>query len=326
MPLQQVAVAIEQGAPPLATERRDLPRRLLAAIDRALSPAAERRPRASELAAELRRALHRPERKPPARKIPEASERVLPAAPVLERTVPAALAGVAAIVGVSLLPFWPPALAVAIVIAVAAAAFARPRLGLALALATPVFPLGNVAQSVAVLYAALAAAWLVLFWREARLGLLFVTGPLLAGLGALGLVPLVAQPVRTPIRKGMQTAAAVLLAGAVAALSGEALPVGGDGLDAPDLVPGSSVTEAAAALAGSLLSQPLLIAGAALLAAVAVALPWTRRRSRLGVAALGLLVVSAAVAAGTGLASIPLLVAGWGVAAVLRGPDRSGPD
>jgi hypothetical protein len=318
MPLQQVALAIEQGAPPLSTERRDLPRRLLATVDRALSPDPVRRPRASELASELRRALQKPERRSQTRAdAGDTAERALPAAPLLERVVPAALAGVAAILGVAVLPFWPPVLAVALVVGAAAAAVVHPRLGLAVALAAPVFPLGNVAQSLAVLYGVLAAAWLVLFWREARVGLVYVTGPLLAAIGALGLVPLAVQPVRSPVRRGAEAAAAVLLAGVVAALAGDALPVRGAALDAPDLSPGSSLAQVAAALGSSLLSQPLLPAAALLAAGVAVLLPWARRRSRFGVAGLGTLVLVATVAAGSGLAAIPLLVAVWGVAAVL---------
>jgi serine/threonine-protein kinase len=322
MPLQQVALAIEQGAPPLATERRDLPRRLLAAVDRALSPDPARRPRASELATELRRALQSPQRKAGRRPTPEAprnqaSESALPAARLLERAVPALLAGAAAAVGVTILPFWPPALAVAIVLGVAAAAAVQPRLGLALALATPVFPLGNVTQGLAILYGAIAVAWLVLHWREARLGLLFVAGPLLTAIGALGLVPLAVQPLRSPLRRGLQAAAAVLLAGGVAALSDDPLPVGGRTLHAPDLAPGSSLGDVTAAMWGSLSSQPVLLAAAVLAAGVAVAVPYVRRRSRLGVAALGILVVVTAGVAGAGPASIVVLTMAWSVAAVL---------
>ena len=57
VPLQEVALAIEAGAPPLGSERRDLPRRLLAAVDGALARDPARRPRASALAADLRRSL-----------------------------------------------------------------------------------------------------------------------------------------------------------------------------------------------------------------------------------------------------------------------------
>ncbi len=326
MPLQQVAQAIERGAPPLATERRGLPRRLLAAVDRALSPDPAQRPRASELAAELRRALQQPhekaQRKTERRSATrasqhETSETRVPAAPALERGAPAVLAGAAAIVGVSILPFWPPALAVSIVVGVAVTAALRPRLGLALALATPIFPLGNVTQGLAILYGVLAAAWLVLSWREARLGLLFVAGPLLAAIGALGLVPLAMQPLRSPLRRGLQAAVAVLFAGVVAAVADDPLPVASGTLEAPNIAPGSSLGAVAAGSWGSLSSQPLLLAAAVLAAGVAVAVPYARRRSRFGVAALGVLVVAAAVAAGAGVVSTLLLTAAWGVAAAL---------
>jgi hypothetical protein len=320
MPLQQVALAIEQGAPPLATERRDLPRRLVAAVDRALSPDPAQRPRASELAAELRRALQEPQRKERGRSeraSQEQAPRIAPTPRRLERAVPAALAGAGAVVGVSILPFWPPALAVTIVVGVAAAAALRPRLGLALALATPVFPLGNVTQGLAILYGAFAAAWLVLSWREARLGLLFVVGPLLATIGAIGLVPIAMQPLRSPLRRGLQAAAAVLLAGTVAALAGDPLPVAGGALEAPDLAPGSSLGDIATSTWSSLSSQPPLLAAALLTAGVAVAVPYARRRSRYGVLALGVLVVVAAAAAGAGATATVLVAAGWGLAAVL---------
>ena len=54
VPLPQVAAAIESGAPPLARERPDLPKPLLAAVSRALDPAPGRRPRAAVLADDLR--------------------------------------------------------------------------------------------------------------------------------------------------------------------------------------------------------------------------------------------------------------------------------
>jgi len=324
MPLQQVAVAIERGAPSLASERPDLPRRLLGAVDRALSPHPAARPHASELAAELRRAFRKPESRSRTRDArPESGARELPAATLAGRVVPAALAAVASILAVSVLPFWPPVLAVAIVATAAAAAAVSPRLGLALALAAPILPLGNVAESLAVLYAVLAVAWYVLFWSEARLGLLWVTGPLLAPLGALALVPLAVQPLKTPVRRGAQAAVAVVTAGVVAALAGDRLPVGGGALEPPDVAPGGSVTDAAGALWSSLLSQPLLPAAALAAAAVAVVLPWMRRRARFGVAALGAGAIACAAIVGSGLASIPLLIAFWGLAAALAARTRS---
>ena len=59
VPLPQVATAIADGAAPLATKRRDLPARLLAAVDRALATDPERRPTAGQLADELREAFVR---------------------------------------------------------------------------------------------------------------------------------------------------------------------------------------------------------------------------------------------------------------------------
>ena len=38
--------------------------------------------------------------------------------------------------------------------------------------------------------------WLAVFWRDARAGLLFVAGPLLAAVGAIALLPLAVQPAR----------------------------------------------------------------------------------------------------------------------------------
>ena len=57
VPLPEVASAIAGGAPPLSARRGDLPRRLLAAIDRALDVDPSRRPTASQLAVELREAF-----------------------------------------------------------------------------------------------------------------------------------------------------------------------------------------------------------------------------------------------------------------------------
>jgi hypothetical protein len=322
MPLQEVAVAIERGAPPLATERPDLPRRLLAAIDGSLAPHPAARPRASALAADLRAALRKPEaRRSDRPRAPQDTARDLSASALARRAVPAALAGVAAVFAVTILPFWPALLSGVIVLAAAAAAAYNPRLGLAVALAAPIFPLGNHALSAAFLYGALAIAWLVLFWREARLGLLFVAGPLLASFGALAVVPLAVQPVRGVPRKAAQAAAASLSAALIAGLAGDALPIGGERVETLDISPADSVAEVAAALWSTLASSPLLLAGAALAAATAALLPWARKRSRFGVAAVGALVLACvlacALASSTGLAAIPLVIAVWGIAAAV---------
>ena len=62
----------------------------------------------------------------------------------------------------------------------AVVALLSPAAGLAVALAVPVLPLGNVSLGLAVAYVPLALLWLLLFARDARSGLLFLAGPLLA--------------------------------------------------------------------------------------------------------------------------------------------------
>ncbi len=176
-----------------------------------------------------------------------------------------------------------------------------------LALGAPLFPLGNDARSAAVLYGGLALAWVVLTWREARFGLLFVAGPLLAPLGALALLPLVVQPVRSPFLRGAQAAVAVLAAGFVTAIAT------GSGLS-----PASSVTDVAAALWAGVVTQPAALATALVAAATAIALPWVRRMHRFGVAAIGVVLVATAVATGSGPLGVLITTACWGAAGAAR--------
>ena len=204
--------------------RPDLPRRLLVAVDRALDPEPAARPHASTLAAELRAAFRQQEKRQPATRTPRehTSIEALPAVrKPLTQALPVVLAVATAAIGVTLLPFWPPVLAIAIVLGAAAGALLSPRLGMAIALAAPLFPFGNDARSAALVYGGFAVAWIALTWREARFGLLFAAGPLLAPLGALALVPLAVQPLRSAFLRGLQAAVAVLAAGLVAGLGEE---------------------------------------------------------------------------------------------------------
>jgi protein kinase-like protein len=319
MPIQQVARAIEAGAPPLASERRDLPRRLLGAVDRALAPESESRPRASELAADLRGALKAPEEKKrprPTSTVPQLNT-TTPLAPFASFAVSSGLAAATAALGATLLPFWPPLLVVAIVLAAALAGALRPRLGLAIALAAPIFPLGNEAESAALLYGAFAIGWLAFCWQDARRGLLFVAGPLLAPIGGLALVPLAVQPARGPMRKAAQAAIAVLAAALVAGTSGDGLALAGTATNDLGIGPADSIARVAGALRESLVSAPGVLASAIVLGAAAAAFPYVRGRFRYGVAGLGLALTIASLAAGVGIASTPLLIAVWGVAATL---------
>jgi eukaryotic-like serine/threonine-protein kinase len=301
VPLPQVATAIGEGAPPLATKRGDLPRRLLAAADAALALDPSRRPTAAQLAHELReaftvtarsRADHRPRsrrRTPVARVSAEQAVPVAAAPVALEaRLVPAGLAAVAALVGASILPFWPPGLVVAIALAAGLTTLRAPRLGLGIALAAPLFPLGNIAQAAALVYAALALVWLALVWRDPRAGLAFCAGPLLAPLGLIGLLPLAVQPARGAWRRALHAFTGVLAAAALAGLAGRELPL--TGTIVGDLgVTGSEDPQAVGhALVGVMRDGvPLLTTGLAL-ALAAVALPAAVRRGPRTIVALGI--------------------------------------
>jgi hypothetical protein len=313
VPIQEVARSIQAGAPPLATERRGLARRLGTAVDTALSLDPGARPSASDLAAELRNAVRRPEDRPSRRKREQTVEEpVAPARRHARRVLPIALGMLTAALGATFLPFWPTELVVLLVALAGIATWLDPRLGLALALAVPVFPLGNVATAAAALYGAFAAGWLVLNWRDARHGLWFTSGPVLAWAGLLPLVPLVLMPIRSTVRRAAHGALAVL---ATAFLAGTATI---------ELGPLSSFGSAALGAWAWLGEEALVTATAIVLAMAAAVLPWARRRSRYGVAAVGFAVVAGSILAGAGVAGTIVVLGAWaGVALVAAAPRRA---
>ena len=323
LPLQEVAHAIQAGAPPLATERRHLPRRLIAAVDGALAADPEARPRASELATQLRSSLQKaPGREPRAPREKQSPAVGAPANALARRVAPIGLAVVAAALGATLLPFWPPALVVAIALGAGLATWLDPRIGLAVALAAPILPLGNYAESVAVLYGVFAVAWLALCWRDARWGLLFVCGPLLAGAGLLALVPLAVQPARGIARRAAQAGVGVLSALLVAGVAGERLPLANRSAESLDIGPLDPVSDTALNVWGTLTAYPVVLVGVAAAAVAAGILPWARRRSRYGVAVMGAVLTAVAIAAGTGVTSTVFLVVVWTVAAAVAATLR----
>jgi hypothetical protein len=302
--LLETARAIEEGAPPLESVRPDLPKPLLAAVGRALDVNPARRPDAASLAGSLRLAGRK-------RRGGKGTRRTLAVPAVVPRLVPVALATAFTLWTALALPFYPRGWPFALAAVSAAAAFVHPRLGLAFALLVPVLPLGNFALGAAALYVVLALCLLVVCWREAQHGLLFVLGPLLAPLAALGLLPLGAQIVRSPVRRGVQVAAAVLVAGVVAGVRGASLPF--DGSAAPDLgvaANGDPFT-VTGALWHALTASPALAVEAVVLAAVAVLLPYTRARGLWPVALLGAGFLAAALLAVPTVAAAPLVVAVW---------------
>ncbi|MGH3058170.1 MAG: protein kinase domain-containing protein [Gaiellaceae bacterium] len=296
----ETARRVEKGAQPLAELRPDLPRELCRAVDRMLALDPCKRPTARQAhhllgAAEATRG----------RREHAASSR----AGLRERTPHAALATALAAGTTAVLPFFPGGWALLVAALVGVAAFLSPRAGLALALAVPVLPLGNASLGLALAYVALAVLWLVLFARDARSGLLFVSGPFLAALHLLPLVAIVALRARGPVRAAATALAAVGAAVATAAVTETWLPLTGE---APPATSGIGSTDRPAAALDAVLtafgSRPTLVAAALVLAAAAAAGPRARARGLWGVAAWGAALLAA-------LLLLPLAAGGEPVAA-----------
>ena len=318
--LNETTRRIELGAPPLESLRPDLPAGILQTVTGALVLNPERRPSAARLAAELRSLpARRRKRKGAKPAAPPIDRRAV----LLERVLPAAAAGIAVGWATSRLSFYPPGWSLGLGALAAGATFAGPRLGLVTALAALFFPLANVSSGLALLYALVAAAWIVLTWRDARAGLLLVVGPLLAPVAALGLIPLAAQCARGSFRRAAQAAGAVLLAGLVAGLRHVRLPFE---LSAPPLglgIDGSRrPTAVAHALIGQLGAHPVLLAEALILAAAAVVLPLLRHRGPWVAAGYGAALLAATALTAPAAAILPLIVAAWLSAAALTLDSR----
>ena len=303
--LLETARAIEGGAPSLAVLRPDLPKGLLHLVDRSLSLDPGRRPSAAALARSLRDAAA-PRRKSRSRD----GGLALPAH--AGRVGAAVLAGAFAGWTAAELPFYPHGWPIALALGAAGVTALRARLGLAVALAVPILPLGNVSLGLAVLYAALAAAWLVLCWREPRGGLLFALGPVLAPLAALGLVPLATSVLRAGPRRAAQAAVAVLVAGLVAGVRHAPLPFTGA---RPPLGLGVAGSGDPLAVVGTLAraaaAHPALLVEAGVFAAIALVLPFAQARGRWGAAALGAAMVALTVLTVPSARVLPLVAAAW---------------
>jgi hypothetical protein len=271
--LLETARRIEAGAPSLATVRSDLPRPVVTLVDRALSSDPRRRPAAARMAAGLRTAVAPPRRGARRRALP----RVRPGSPAA-RVVPATPAVLFAAWSATALPFFPAGWWAGVACVAGVLAAWSPRAGLAFALAVPILPLGNYALGLSLVYALAAAAWLAAAWREPRSGLFCVAGPLLAPLSALGFLPLAAQGVRSPARRAIQVAGAVLASAAVSSLSQlDELGVRGD----------SGVLPVADALWRTLSLHAAVGLEALALAAAALLLPLCRARGSWGAVAFG---------------------------------------
>jgi len=317
----ETARSIEAGARPLGELRPDLPKRLLRLVDSSLSTNPSRRPTARELADALRgagSAVSTPLR--PAIKLPTRVDGGLGVTAVLA----AALAALTA----SALPFYPHGWPFGLAFLAAALTLFRERAGIALALAVPVLPLGNISLGLALFYAALAAGWLLVTWREPRASLLFVVGPLLAPIAALGFLPLATARVRATPLRALSVVLGVLAAALAAGVRHVALPlVGGSAPLGLGVAGARDPFDVAGSLARAAGAQPELLVEACALALVALALPHARARGRWAAAALGAGMIVLTVGAVPGSAAIPLLLASWAIAAftALRAPTLGVP-
>ena len=328
VPLPEVASTIAAGAPPLSARRGDLPRRLLAAVDSALEVEPGRRPSASQLAAELREAFVAAPRRPRERRKERPASRrtsrpapqprpAAPAIPLAHRLPPAVLAAGATAVGGALLPFWPPPVILLLSLAAGLATLRAPRLGLAIALAAPVFPLGNVAQAAAMVYGILALGWVAVTWRDARAGLLFALGPLLAPLGLLALLPLAVQPARGAWRRGLQAGVGVLAAAAVAGLGGRPLPLTGAAVGDLGLAGSERPTDVLQAVERVLTANTAVATTALALGLVAVLLPRAVARGAWGIAGLGVLQLGLVLLWAPSIPAFGMVVGTWLLCAAL---------
>jgi Protein kinase domain len=305
----ETARRIQAGAPRLASLRPDLPRALTSAIDRMLSVAPGQRPGAKEAAKLIRAGWNVRGERPRA-----ATSRTT----LAERAGHAALAGAFAGTVTFLLPFFPSGWPVLLGVFVALVALAHPAAGLAAALAVPVLPLGNVSLGLALAYLPLAAAWLVLFAGDARSGLLFALGPLLAPLGALALVPALVVRVAGTLRRAAVGAFAVLTAAAVAGIRGSPLPLTGESPPLLGIAGSSSPTEAAGAVLVALTEHSALALEAVVFAAAAAGSAYALRLRFWGIAGWATAFLAAAVFVAIGAVGLfPLVPAVWAAAVVL---------
>ena len=311
----ETARAIEAGARPLGELRPDLPKRLLRLVDSTLSTNPARRPTARDLADALRGAASSTSVPRPGFRLPTRIE----GGQALTALLAALLAGWTS----SALPFYPHGWPLVLALLALAATLLRERVGIALALAVPVFPLGNISLGLALLYTALAAGWLLVTWREPRATLLFVVGPLLAPIAALGLLPLAAARIRSGPLRALGVAIGVLTAALAAGIRHVALPlVGGPAPLGLGVAGARDPFDVAGSIARAAGSHPSLLLETCALALVAIALPHARAHGRWAAAGLGAGMIVLTVAAVPSASALPLLLAAWAIAAVtaLRAP------
>jgi eukaryotic-like serine/threonine-protein kinase len=314
--LGETSRRIQAGAPPLAEVRPDLPESLQRAVASALELNPARRPDAAKLATDLRTLKQKRKKKRRRQREQPAPARERARIVVRERLLPGVLAALWTGWVAASLPFYPAGWALPLAGAAGALSVAAPRAGIAVALAATFFPLANISLGLAGLFGVVATGWLALTWRDARSSLLLLAGPLLAPLGALALLPLLAQAARGTARRAAQAGAAVLLAAIVAGVEHKPLPFGAGAAPLGLGITGSRREGAVAyALWRALTTHPALLAETCVLAVAAALLPRARGPWPAAIYAAGLLAATALAAPAAPLA--PLIAAAWITASIL---------
>ena len=319
------AKKIQDAPPTLGTVRPDLPAALIEIVDRAMCRDPRKRPTATRMAAAVRSAWRSRQRR---RRPKRQKQRLHFRTPPVGRIAAVGLAAIASGWVVATVPFFPGGWAWIAAAIAAGLTLVRDRAGLAFALAVPVLPLGNVSMGLALAYTTAATLWLALMWGEPRRGLLFAAGPLLAPVGLVALLPLIALSIKSPLRRAATAGAGVLTAVGVAGIAGASLPFANE--QAPSrlaLGATESPREAASIVLSTLEAHPVTLVAAAIAALAAAALPVAIRRGYLGIAGYGVAVVAVSLAAGVGIAALPAVCAtavtciALATARYLREPD-----
>jgi hypothetical protein len=195
--------------------------------------------------------------------------------------------------------------------ATGALAAVRPRLGLAAALAAAVLPLGNLSLGLALVYSALATAWVTATWRRSDEALYPVAGVVLAPAGLTMVLPLAVITVRRAAWRGIFAGTAVLLAAVAAGLRGWTLPLGSREPVALGVAGREDPGAVVAAFATSLAARPELLAAAVVVGALAALLPIAAARGIWPVAALGAAALAALLLPLSELNALPIAAGIW---------------
>jgi hypothetical protein len=175
-----------------------------------------------------------------------------------------------------------------------------------------VLPLGNASLGLAVVYGGLAVVFLAAGWHEPRVGVFAVLGPLLGPLSALGLLPVVATAIRSPARRVLQVASAVVLAAVAAGIEHRSLPFTGE---APPRGIGVTGSEAPLDVVGSLLralvAHPALLVEASVLGVAAAVLPPARAKGKWGTTGFAGALLVATILPVPAAKPWPLVLAAW---------------